>query len=94
MTHNLAKGQPNGDTGRAKGASLGGLAVKKLIPPKRCPCCDRDMTGYTWHQYIGHRGLIAAAKKKGLTPQEFLRNGFTKQDPFPDNGYYQQWEKS
>jgi hypothetical protein len=80
--------------GRQLGAPLGGQAVKGKRPPNPCPCCGRDTSQYTYHQWLGHRGLNEAAKRKGLTPEEFLKNGLTLQDPFPENGAYQQWRQN
>ena len=49
-----------------------------------------DRSG-TSGQGIDHYG---GALPRGMTPQEFLRNGLAQQDPFPENGYFQQWRES
>jgi hypothetical protein len=46
---------PDGDKGRAIGASLGGQAVAKKPAPADCEHC-RTMHYVTWMQHIGHKG--------------------------------------
>lgn len=76
--------------GRKIGAPLGGRAVKDKTPPGVCPKCGQDMSGRTWHSYLGHLGLHGLADRyfDGDTDacQKRLReNGMARGDPIPWN---------
>jgi hypothetical protein len=91
---NLSKGRTAGDMGRAIGASLGGLAVKDRMPPAKCPRCGESMAGRSWHSYLGHLGLHSTADRHyGGDAVAALRDALSKQDPVPENGAWQQWNR-
>ena len=71
--------------------SLGGKAVISKAAPAVCPRCNMDMSGRSWHSFLGHLGLHGLADKyfEGdiQAAQKHLReNGVARQDPFPGNG--------
>ena len=77
--------------GRRKGAPLGGKAVKQKTPPPICPRCSQDMTGRTWHSYLGHLGLHGLADRYfngdiEAAQQHLRRNSLARQDPACWNG--------
>lgn len=83
---NLKAGQPDGDAGREKGASLGGQAVANRPAPPDCSLCQKNRYT-TWQQHIGHMGFLATATKFGLTPEGLYRVLLALyQDPYPENG--------
>ena len=80
--------------GRKIGAPLGGLAVKDKIPPEKCPKCGDCMEGRSWHSYLGHLGLHATADRHfGGDAVAALRYALAQQDPVPENGAWQQWNR-
>lgn len=71
---------------------LGGLAVRSKTPPDVCPDCGRQIAeaGYTWHQWLGHRGLHGLADRYFDGDVEdcqrrLRRNGIARGDPAPWN---------
>lgn len=80
--------------GRPLGASAGGKAVKDKLPPATCPRCGKSMAGRTWHSYLGHLGLHSTADRYfGGDAVAALRHALAHQDPFPENGAWQQWKQ-
>ena len=79
--------------GRKIGAPLGGKAVVGKRPPPCCPRCGKDMTGRSWHSYLGHLGLHGLADNHfdgdlGAAQQRLRENGLARQDPAPWNGAF------
>jgi hypothetical protein len=80
--------------GRKIGASLGGLAVKNKKPPNTCPKCGVSMKGRKWHSFLGHLGLHSTAERHfDGDAVAALRHALSFQDPFPENGAWQQWRQ-
>jgi len=82
---------------KSESGRLGGIAVKLRRPPKSCPSCGRDLTGKSWHSYLGHLGLHGLADKYFggdiIKAQRRLReNGLAKSDPFPQNGAWPKYK--
>lgn len=75
----------------ALGRSLGGKAIMVQPAPDDCKHCQRK--GYvTMAQHLGHRGLSRAARNAGFQDVEaFCRHVVALNDPYPENGYFQQW---
>lgn len=64
----------------------GGRALVNKTPPPHCPRCGQEMTGRSWHSYLGHLGLHGLADKHfdGDIEQAQIRlrnNGLARQDP-------------
>jgi hypothetical protein len=83
--------------GRQIGASRGGKAVAKKIPPRKCSRCGRSMKGRTWHSYLGHLGLHGLADNHfngdmAAAQRHLRRNGLARQDPTPWNGAWPQYQ--
>ncbi len=79
------------DEALALGRSEGGKAVKAKTPPATCPRCSRQMTGRTWHSYLGHLGLHGLAERHfggdiQAAQKHLQQNGLARLDPFPGNG--------
>ena len=51
------------NTRRVSIQSLGGKAVIKKAAPATCPRCNQDMSGRSWHSFLGHLGLHGIADK-------------------------------
>ena len=85
------------EKGRPIGAPLGGLAVKDKIPPSYCPRCRRSMAGRSWHSYLGHLGLHGLADRHfggdiEAAQRRLRENGLARQDPYPENGAWPEYE--
>jgi hypothetical protein len=97
--HRLSKAQLAAlARGRRIGARLGGLAVKDKRPPDVCPDCGREiaLAGYTWHRWLGHRGLHGLADRYfagdlAAAQRRLRENGLARQDPAPENGAFRSY---
>ena len=82
--------------GRALGAAQGGRAVSAKVPPTVCPDCGRNLSGYSWHRYLGHRGLHGLAVRYfggdlDATQRRLRENGIARQDPAAWNGAFRRY---
>ena len=79
--------------------TAGGLAVKSLPFPARCPRCRTSLAGKNYHGYLGHMGMHKYADRYfcgdiSAAARQLAYNGLASQDPMPYNGAFQRRKKS
>jgi hypothetical protein len=79
---------------RQKGRRM--QALKGKVPAV-CPDCSRDLKGYNWNKWLGHRGLHGLANRRfdgdiAAAQKHLQQNGLARQDPAAWNGAWRAYK--